>query len=147
MKFKKMLTVLFTSVLLLSFSSSANAAAGFADTEATAFLVQPTAAGEVVMRMSLSSANDKDWYKWKNTSGKGKYISSLFVPSGASRYTIGNKLVYENGLETDIFYSGQSMIKHIYVPPNATLYVIMSSLEFLSPEDFYFLLVVDEDLG
>ncbi|MUG44436.1 hypothetical protein [Paenibacillus woosongensis] len=150
MKFKKMLTVLFTTVLLLTFSSAANAAVGFADTKAQAFSVQPKAAGNESMSMSLSSSNDVDWYKWTNNTGTDKFISTalvVFDNSSQSKYQIGHELVYKDGRSTDIFYAYDGRgISHIYVPAGATLYVRVEAKVFIDPSIVYWLFVVNHEL-
>lgn len=151
MKFKKILTVLFTSVLLLTFSSPIYAATGFADTKDQAFSVQPTAAGNYVMSMSLSNQYDVDWYKWTNNTGSDKFISTLIAVldnSSGSKYHIGHELVYKDGRSTDIFYSYDGTgISHIYVPAGATLYIRAESKVFVDPSIVYWLYVVNHELN
>lgn len=158
MKLKKILVVLFTCVMLLTMSSSVFAneitpfAAGFADTIDKAHTLTPNKAGIPTFSMSLSNAQDKDWYKWTNTTGEGRYISSLFLTDNQSKYIMGNKVVYGNGKETNVFYNEYDdgrlgVISNIYVPPNGTIYLVIESLEFVSPSDVYTIYFIDHDLG
>ncbi|WGU96200.1 hypothetical protein QJQ58_08160 [Paenibacillus dendritiformis] len=150
---KKFVSTLLVFALMLVLSQSAFAATGFADTQETAFAITPTKGGVITITMSLSNSGDKDWYKWTNNTGKGRYISSAFASGGKgnSEFKIANKIVYNNGKETNLFYNeyfnGYSgVITDIYVPNGATIYVIIQSQKFDSPSDTYDLYFVDLDI-
>lgn len=150
---KKFVSTLLVFALMLVLSQSAFAATGFADTQETAFAITPTKGGVITITMSLSNSGDKDWYKWTNNTGKGRYISSAFSSgsNGKSEFKLANKIVYNNGKETNLFYNEYSdgrsgLIYDMYVPNGATIYVVMQSQKFDSPSDTYKLLFVDLDL-
>lgn len=153
MKFKNTISTFIMLAMVLVLSQSAFADTGFADTQETAFAITPTKAGVITFTMSLYNSKDMDCYKWTNNTDKGRYISSAFASGGKgnSEFKTANKIVYNNGKETNLFYNeylnGYSgLITDIYVPNGATIYVIIQSQKFDSPSDTYDLYFVDLDL-
>lgn len=139
MKIKKILTVLLTSVMLLTFSSAAYAAdvkpnaIGIGDTQAQALSLFP----DQSYTLFLSNATDKDWFKWTNNTGVSKKVTAYaWAPSGPTAYRLGATIDYNDGsTPTTIFYSnygqvGNQVIGNIYLPPNATIYYVVDSVTF-----------------
>lgn len=130
MKFKKMLAVLLTSVLLLSFSSSANAALGIADTKSTALGLLPSQAFKLFLDADPA---DKDWFMWTNNTGEDKLVSGLTVLNNASRkdFRLGFMIDYGNNkvtslAYTDTSYGGNAMsLDYLYLKPGSTVYFVV----------------------
>ncbi|GIP59212.1 hypothetical protein [Paenibacillus woosongensis] len=130
MKFKKMLTVLFTSVLLLTFSSSTSAMPGVADTQETALTYFP---GQFYSLYLSSDSSDKDWFKWTNNTGKNQFAEAwaAFEGGDPNKFRLGYRIDYGNGRQSDLVYlskdgNGNSIaLQYLYVPQGATLYVVV----------------------
>lgn len=142
MKFKKMLTVLFTSVLLLTFSSPVGAVTGIGDTKESAVGLIPGTA----YSLFLSDSNDEDWFKWTNTTGDYKFIGGYFSPSNkAAEYRLGIHIVYSPSRSSFILYANNygpgnaQFIDNILIPPGATVYFKVDSINYAMMQyDFYF---------
>lgn len=159
---KKFVSTLLVFALMLVFSTNAFAARGFADTQETAFAITPTKSGgwkdgNKIITMILSDSSDKDWYKWTNNTGEGRYITTSFSEDNGkdyrtrSQYKMANKIVYNNGKQTNLFYNENydgfsGIIRSIYVPNGATIYVVVESQKFVDASDKYELYLIDDDL-
>lgn len=142
MKLKKMLTVLFTSVLILTFSSPAYAATGVGDTKETAITLIP----DTTYTLFLSNSSDEDWFKWTNTTGDFKFIGGYFSPSNdAAEYRLGIHIVYSPSQSSFILYAdnygpgNSQVIDNILIPPGATVYFKIDSINYAMMQyDFWF---------
>lgn len=148
---KKFVSTLLVFTLMLGLSTSAFAATGFADTQETALAITPNKAGVATYTASLSDNSDQDWYTWTNNTGEGRYITSTFIVGKGSGYEIANKIINEDGTETNLIYNeyinGRTgTINNTYVPNGATIYVLIQSHNFVSPSDPYTLYFIDNGL-
>ncbi|WP_068617410.1 hypothetical protein [Paenibacillus tuaregi] len=141
MKLKKSLAVLLTSLMLLTVSQSAFAAevtpyaVGVGDTKTQAITIPSTSEN---FSLFLSNSEDKDWYKWTNTTGKDQYLSAFLAPVGnQNAFRLGLQIAYTNGLETSIsypYYSGPGNSQShtdVLIPNGATAYLIVDSTKFV----------------
>ncbi|MNW37000.1 hypothetical protein D3C74_140260 [compost metagenome] len=140
MKFKKVLTVLFTSVMVLTMSSSVMAESTEA-TEVTPFIIGVGDTRDTAINLIPSQNyslflsndnNDKDWFKWTNNTNQYKRVSSNVYFNGSRlNYRFGFIIDYGNGKETNLVYddpdiSGDLMsLDNLYLPPGATLYLVL----------------------
>lgn len=130
MKFKKILTVLFTSVLLLTFSLPASAAPGIGDTKNTALTLLPS---QVIKLFLAADSSDKDWYKWTNNTGEDKFVSiDVFLSGGSTTdFRLGYIIDYGNNRETyiaytDTLYGGNIMsFDYLYLTAGSTVYFVI----------------------
>lgn len=128
MKFKKMLTVLFTSVLLLTFSSPAGAVTGLGDTKASAITLIPL----TEYNLFISNSTDQDWYSWKNNTGGAVYASG-FLNQGNVNHRVGFMIKYADGFETDMLYAMSKPHHSIHwngfiIPNGATVYLVVEQM-------------------
>lgn len=154
MKLKKVLTVLFTCVMVLTMSSSAYASETSADlTEVTPYIIgvgdtQDKALtlvpGQNYTLFLDNDKNDNDWYKWTNNTGEHKYFSMNVMFDGRnSDFRLGFTIDYGNGRKTNIVYTdfvgtGNTLsLESIYLPPGATIYAVVGHKPG-RPENTYF---------
>ncbi|MGG6309775.1 hypothetical protein [Paenibacillus macerans] len=146
MKIKKILGVLFTSMLLLTMSSSVFAAdvtpnaVGIGDSRTNAI----TLLDNTMYTLFISDANDKDWYKWTNNTGKDRYVSATLYPTApGTSLNLSAIIDYGGGIETSVLHGERSVptngmrFRNLYVPNGASLYVIIGNdLSTLTQYDF-----------
>ena len=84
MKLKKVLAVLFTSVLILTFSTPAYGATGVADTKDKALSLIP---GNSI-QLFISNSQDQDWYVYTNNSGEAGYFFAYITPQDSQNFVI-----------------------------------------------------------
>ncbi|MNW52359.1 hypothetical protein D3C74_298760 [compost metagenome] len=129
MKLKKVLMVLFTCVMLLTFSSSASAATGIADTKNTALGLIPS---QVFKLFLAEDSADKDWFMWTNNTGVDKFISAdVYLNGSRQDFRLGYLLNYGNNIESTIAYNDTSFsgnvisFDYLYVKAGATVYFVL----------------------
>ncbi|GAA0390621.1 hypothetical protein [Paenibacillus motobuensis] len=139
MKLKKVLTVLFTTLLLLTLSSSAFAseitptAVGIGDTKESAI----TLVGNSEFNLFLSDSADKDWFKWTNNTSEYKLVAGYFMPdSKVANYRLGMEINYSPSVNAGRVYAenygpgNAQIIDNILIPPGASVYYVIDSTEF-----------------
>ncbi|MNW51749.1 hypothetical protein D3C74_292420 [compost metagenome] len=133
MKLKKVLMVLFTSMMLLTFSSSANAATGIGDTKESAITIVDGSN----INLFLSDSLDKDWFKWTNNTGEFKFASGYLVSSSqVAHYRLGIKIEYSPTHTSDLIYAQSTgpgsfqAIGSILIPPGASIYYVVDSVAY-----------------
>ncbi|MMZ63110.1 hypothetical protein D1872_253470 [compost metagenome] len=133
MKLKKVLTVLFTTMMLLTFSSSASAATGIGDTKESAI----TIVDGTNYNLFLSDSLDKDWFKWTNNTGEFKFVAAYLVSgSQVAHYRLGMKIEYSPTRTSDLVYAQSTgpgsfqAIDNILIPPGASVYYVVDSVAY-----------------
>lgn len=126
MKLKKFFFVLFTTMMLLTFSSAANAATGIGDTKENAI----TAHGSDYFQLFIQNSQDVDWYVYTNNSGQMGYFTAFLNSSDYEKFRLGFQIKYPDGRESSILYNdpyiGPSLsIRDILVPDGAKVYIVV----------------------
>lgn len=139
MKFKKMLAALFTSVLLLTFSTPVGAVTGIGDTKETALTLVP----KQEYNLFLSDRSDKYWFKWTNNTGEFKSILGFLNPSkGDCDFRLGLIIRYGDGNESAILYTqnlggaNSRYFDNILVPNGASVYLVVDSDKKFAVEQY-----------
>lgn len=126
MKLKKTLTVLMTSVMLLTFSSSASAAVGIGDTQENAITINSGAD----LRLFIQNAQDQDWFVYTNNSGvTGRFSAFLNPYADGENFRFGFQIVYNEYEKSELHYADYTTISQllggIYVPVGAKVYIVV----------------------
>lgn len=115
-------------------------AIGIGDTVATAIPITP---GSGWVTLFLSNSTDRDFYKWKNTTGSPKLMDiSLQSPAGAN-YDLQFFITYPSGISStfvdvpDWGVGASEFASSIYLPANCEIYFIVKARLFNSSSDFY----------
>ncbi|MBU5440960.1 hypothetical protein [Paenibacillus sp. MSJ-34] len=148
------LLLVIACMFALSFSAFASSdfspmAAGFGDTQDTAFPINLTPPGEH-FDMSLSGPDDVDWYKWTNNTGRHKMVDLLLMKFGEGIYDVAIKIRYADGTETSKLYIEENdtvrWAPNLYIPAGATLFFVVEPKVFISPSEIYQIFLVDVEL-
>lgn len=160
-KIKKFLSVLLISAVVLIPSASAFAeensqvsevrpmVVGIGDTQSTAISLllngEGGVLGGVIYDLFIQNSTEKDWFKWTNTTSTYKRVYATvggFTGNGPTR--AGYKINYNNGFgETQLFYTEKAgttesqTFGNIFVPPGATVYIVVDAPNFSSPPAYH----------
>ncbi|WP_156830138.1 hypothetical protein [Paenibacillus sp. HW567] len=162
MKIKKFLSVLLTVAVVMipsasAFAEDSNTAkvasaatvtpyiVGIGDTQASAISLVLNEYGGVIYDLFIQSSTDSDWFKWTNTSSEFKRVYVTvggFSGNGPTR--AGLKINYNNGYgETSVLYTDKAgtsepqAFGNVFVPPGATVYVVVDAPNFTSPPAYH----------
>ncbi|MDU0332633.1 hypothetical protein RW092_20905 [Paenibacillus sp. 3LSP] len=133
MKIKKILGVLFTSMLLLTMSTSVFAAdvtpnaIGIGDTREQAI----TLFDNTMYTLYNSGPNDYDWYKWTNDTGTDRFFNATLYPTASgTSLNMGVIIYYPSSNIESTFIPGQRnvpsngvIIENLYIPAGAVVYL------------------------
>lgn len=149
MKFKKMIFVLFTSMMLLIIAQrSAMAAIGIADTPDTAITIP---AETITYSLYTNGKGDEDWFVWTNDTGKVKNLFAAVAngTTGKADLMLGMRLQYKNGEKTNLVYAekygdvNSGLFSNFLIPKGAKIYFVVSAKEH-SMEQYNFLFSVSK---
>lgn len=142
-----MVSVLFASMLLLTMTQPAIAAdvstnvVGIGDTRDNAL----TLISNQPYDLFIANASDVDWYKWTNNSGKDRWILlDLRSNGGQTSLDLAAQIKYTETRESTLLYAEPTkpgsefpaIIRNLYVPQGATLYVRASANKFVTQEQY-----------
>lgn len=150
MKLRNVLSLLLVALFMITLSQSAFATdvgtnvVGIGDSKEKAI----TLFGDPELdnySLYLSSADDKDWFKWTNTTGEDKFVAAYLSPEGNKcAFRLGMLIDYGNARESEFYAkyigpgNGQSL-KNLYIPKGATVYVVVDSTQYYMEQyDLYF---------
>ncbi|WP_157259640.1 hypothetical protein [Paenibacillus sp. OSY-SE] len=147
MKFKKIVSTFFVFAFVLVFSQSAFALTGVGDTQENAISLFPAPSGDDLFQdidLYLDSSEDKDWFKWTNTTGENKFLGAYLSSKGREcNFRLGMTIKYTPTRNSNMVYAdyigpgNAQMIDNIIIPPWATVYIKIDSTKFV-PEQYVF---------
>ena len=133
-KFKKLTAVMISVVCLFTFSQSAFANDGIADSQQTALAFCPGCSAYLYME-KINSPGDVEWYVFHNTSSTWRGATVyLYQASSALNYDLWG-MISHNNTNYPMFYAtdnGPGLADALYadVPPGGSLYVMVKGRSY-----------------
>ncbi|MCY9515894.1 hypothetical protein [Paenibacillus apiarius] len=146
MRIKKMITILFASMMLVTFTQPAMAATGIADTPETAITLTTETN---TFSLYTNGKGDDDWFAWTNNTGEMKrlFVAVANGTTGKAGLMLGMRIQYKHGEKTSLVYAeklgeiNSGLFSDFLIPKGATIYFVVKAKEY-SIEQYNFLFSV-----
>lgn len=150
---KKLLSTAIIATSILSITQSAFASE-VPETEITPYVVGLGDTREKALTLIsgqeyslyLENSTEQDWFKWTNNTGEGKFIlGNAFNGGNNNSVVLGAQIVYNESRESTVLYADPapvdnkglpSIIRNLYVPDEATLYLTVKADYFSKLEQY-----------
>ncbi|MDH6672785.1 hypothetical protein M2277_003447 [Paenibacillus sp. LBL] len=154
MKMKKLFSILLISASLMTVSQSVFADSPVNEVEVIPYVIglgdTKTQAVDIYdgqeLNLFLQSAEDEDWFKWTNNTGKGQFTYGFLNNLGPENtVALGIVIQYTPSRESELLIAEptqkgnpnwSSKIRNVYVPDGATLYLRVKADEYVNLEQY-----------